>query len=108
MVPELRDVYRRRMRGTVDQPGLLAALEAVQRRTEIDPNALEVEIDRQQYPWVANVRGQRRIVGQGRAESQSFALEVRLVRAPREQVLEGLLVQQVHDVDALARPEAAR
>ncbi len=98
MVPELRELYRRRMRGTHEQPGLLAALEAVRRRTEIDPNALEVEIDRQQYPWVARASGERRIVGQ--AENQRFALEVRLVRAPREQVLEGLLVLEVRDVEA--------
>lgn len=106
MVPELRDVYRRRMRGSAQQPGLLAALEAVQRRTEIDPNALQVEIDRQQYPWVARARGERRIVGQ--AEAQAFALEVRLVRAPREQVLEGLLVQEVRDVEALPAAGAGR
>ena len=98
MVPELREVYRRRMRGTAEQAGLLAQLEAVQRRTEIDPNQLAVEIDRQVYPWTARVKGERRVVG-AQTDVQPFALEVKLVRAPREQVLEGLLVQEVRDLD---------
>jgi hypothetical protein len=86
--------------GTAEQPGLLAQLEAIQRRTEIDPNALDVQIDRQMYPWVARVKGERRVVG-AQTDVQPFALEVKLVRAPREQVLEGLLVQEVRDLDGV-------
>lgn len=103
MVPELREVYRRRMRGTPEKPGLLAQLEALQRRTEIDPNALDVQVERQVYPWLVRVRGERRVVG-AQSDRQPFALEVKLVRAPREQVLEGLLVQEVRDVDVVTSP----
>ncbi len=101
MVPELRDVYRRRMRGSPEAPGLVAQLEAVRRRTEIDPNQLSVEFDRQVYPWLARVRGERRVLREGQTEVQPFALDLRLVRAPREQVLEGLLIQEVRDLDVV-------
>jgi hypothetical protein len=103
MVPELREAYRRHMRGTAGQPGLLAQLEAVKRRTEIDPNDLEVRVDTHQYPWAVEVHGERRIVGA--ADVQRFALVVKLVRAPREQVLEGMLVQGVRDLEVI--PPAA-
>ena len=101
MVPELREVYRRRMKGTPEQPGLVAQLQAVGRRTEIDPNQLSVEIDREVYPWLARVRGERRVLREGQTETQPFALDIRLVRAPREQVLEGLLVQEIRDLDVV-------
>lgn len=100
MVPELREAYRRHMRGTAAQPGLLAQLEAVKRRTEIDPNELDVRVDTHQYPWVAEVRGARKIVGA--ADVQRFSLVVKLVRAPREQVLEGMLVQGVRDLEVVS------
>jgi len=103
MVPELREAYRRRMKGTPGQAGLLAQLEAVKRRTEIDPNDLEVRVDTHQYPWVAEVSGVRKIVGA--AEVQHFGLVVKLVRTPREQVLEGMLVQGVRDIEVI--PPAA-
>lgn len=103
MVAELREEYRRRMKGAAGQPGLLAQLEAVKRRTEIDPNDLQVRVDTQQYPWVAEVRGVRKIVGA--SDVQHFGLVVKLVRAPREQVLEGVLVQGVRDVEVV--PTAA-
>jgi hypothetical protein len=102
MVPELRDLYRRRMKGTPEEPGLVAQLQAVGRRTEIDPNQLTVEIDRQVYPWLARVRGERRVLRERQTETQPFALDIRLVRAPREQVLEGLLVQEVRDLDVVS------
>lgn len=97
MVPELREAYRRRMKGTPAQPGLLSQLEAVKRRTEIDPNELQVRVDTHQYPWVVEVSGVRKIVGE--SQVQPFGLVVKLVRAPREQVLEGMLVQGVRDVE---------
>lgn len=99
MLPELRETYRRRMKGTPGHPGLLAQLEAVQRRTEIDPNRLEVRVDTRPYPWVAEVQGVRKVVG---GDAQPFGLIVKLVRAPREEIIEGLLVQSVRDLEAVS------
>ena len=58
--------------------------------------ALKVKIDTGVYPWSITVRGVRKIVGA--AEAQRFGLELQLVRAAREQVLEGMLVQAVRDL----------
>lgn len=99
MVPELRDAYRVRMRGSSGQPGLVTQVEALKRRTEIDPNALQVDVNMRVYPWAVEVRGVRHVVG--RDDAQPFGLSLRLVRAPREDVLEGMLVQAVHDVEVL-------
>lgn len=45
---------------------------------------------------MVTVRGVRKIVGA--AEAQRFGLEIQLVRAAREQVLEGMPVQGVRDL----------
>lgn len=105
MIPELREAYRRRMRGSDSEPGRLAEIEALRRRTEIDPNDLEVKIDTGVYPWSVTVRGVRKIVGA--AEAQRFGLEIQLVRAAREQVLEGMLVQGVRDLPVVDGDAAA-
>ena len=99
MVPELRDAYRLRMRGGSGQPGLVAQIEALKRRTEIDANALDVRVNTSVYPWTVEVRGVRRIVG--RDDVQHFGVVLQLVRAPREQVLEGMLVQSVRDFEVV-------
>jgi hypothetical protein len=109
MVPELRDAYRLRMRGTTGRPGLVAQIEALKRRTEIEPNDLDVRVNTRVYPWAVEVRGVRKVVG--RDDAQPFGLSIRLVRAPREQVLEGMLVQEVRDIEvvgAAAEPGGAR
>jgi hypothetical protein len=103
MVPELRDAYRLRMRGTTERPGLVAHIQALKRRTEIEPNALDVRVNTRAYPWAVEVRGVRKIVG--RDDPQPFGLSIKLVRAPREQVLEGMLVQEVSDFEVVV-PEA--
>ena len=108
MVPELRDAYRLRMRGTPGRPGLVAQIEALKRRTEIEPNDLDVRVNTRVYPWAVEVRGVRKVVG--RDDPQTFGLSIRLVRAPREQVLEGMLVQEVRDIEVVgvAEPGGAR
>ncbi len=106
MVPELRDAYRLRMRGSPGQPGLVPQVEALKRRTAIDINELDVRVNMRVYPWLVEVRGVRQIVG--RDDPQPFGLALKLVRAPREQVLDGILVQEVHDVEVVQGAAPAR
>lgn len=96
MAPELREVFKREARGAKDRPGSIAILETLKRRTQIEPSSLEIEVDKKVYPWRATVRGVRQIVGQGAEANQKFELGLELVRASRNELIEGLLVWAVH------------
>jgi len=91
MAPELRERFKRIVRGTGDGPGLVRVIEKLQRRTQIDPAALEIQVDKRPYPWRVRVKGARQVVGES-GPGESFELELELVRASREEILEGLLV----------------
>jgi hypothetical protein len=53
---------------------------------------LEISVDKRPYPWRVGVRGARQIVGQGADSNEKFEMDLELVRASRNQVVEGLLV----------------
>jgi hypothetical protein len=92
MRPELREAFRRQARGTPERAGAIALIEALKRRTQIDPRAMTVAIDKKPWPWLVRVEGVRQIVGEGAESNQAFAVELEIVRADRREILEGLLV----------------
>ena len=94
MAPELRERFKRNVRGAPDTPGIIKVIEKLQRRTQIDPATLEIEVDKRPYPWKVKVKGVRQIVGDA-ASGETFELELDLVRASREERLEGLLVWSI-------------
>lgn len=91
MAPELRERFKKTVRGSKDTPGLIPVIEKLQRRTQIDPAALQIDVDKRPYPWKAKVKGVRQIVGET-GQGETFELEMDLVRASRDERLEGLLV----------------
>jgi hypothetical protein len=91
MAPDLRDRFKKTVRGTPQKPGIIGVIEKLQRRTQVDPAALEIEVDKRPYPWKAKVKGVRQVVGDT-GPGESFELELELVRASRDEQLAGLLV----------------
>jgi hypothetical protein len=91
MAPELREHFKKTVRGSPNRPGLVPVIEKLQRRTQIDPAALEIDVDKRSYPWKAKVKGTRQIVGET-GTGETFEVEMDLVRASRDERLEGLLV----------------
>ena len=91
MAPELRERFKRAVRGTPERPGVVSVIEKLKRRTQIDPASLEIEVDKGPYPWKVQVKGLRQVIGE-EGPGESFELEMSLVRASREEQLEGLLV----------------
>jgi hypothetical protein len=94
MAPELRDRFKRSVRGAPQTPGIITVIQKLQRRTQIDPATLEIQVDKRPYPWKVKVKGVRQIVGDS-ASGETFELELDLVRASREEHLEGLLVWSI-------------
>jgi hypothetical protein len=92
MTPEMRERFKAIARGSRERPGIAAVVESLRRRTQIDPAALDVKVDKHSYPWRAVVKGTRQLVGQPAESSQPFELELELVRTGREELIEGLLV----------------
>jgi hypothetical protein len=95
MNPELREQFRLQARGTPERPGAIQVVESLGRRTQVDPASLEISIDKKAYPWRVKVAGVRQIVGQGDDANEKFELDLELVRASRNQVIEGLLVYRI-------------
>ncbi len=91
MAPELRDVFKRSVRATATTPGIVTVIEKLKRRTQIDPTTLDIQADKRPYPWKVKVKGLRQVVGDP-GPGETFELEMELVRASREEHLEGLLV----------------
>ncbi len=91
MAPELRERFKRSVRGTSQAPGIISVIEKLQRRTQIDPATLDIQVDKSPYPWKVKVKGVRQMVGDS-GPGSGFELELDLVRASREERLEGLLV----------------
>jgi hypothetical protein len=91
MAPDMRDRFKRSVRGTPGTQGIVQVIEKLQRRTQIDPATLEIQVDKRPYPWKVNVKGNRQVVGD-KGSGESFELDLDLVRASRDERLEGLLV----------------
>jgi hypothetical protein len=91
MAPELRERFKRSVRGTAATPGVITVIEKLKRRTQVDPATLEIQADKRPYPWKVSVKGVRQVVGDA-GPGESFELDLELVRASREEHLEGLLV----------------
>jgi hypothetical protein len=91
MAPELRDRFKHSVRGTAETPGIITVIEKLKRRTQIDPAILDIQVDKGPYPWKVQVKGVRQVVGDA-GPGEGFELELNLVRASREEQLEGLLV----------------
>jgi hypothetical protein len=91
MAPDLRDRFKRSVRGGPQTPGIITVIQKLQRRTQIDPATLEIQVDKRPYPWKVKVKGVRQVVGDT-GPGESFELELDLVRASREEHLEGLLI----------------
>jgi hypothetical protein len=94
MAPELRERFKRTVRGAPDTPGVVKVIEKLQRRTQIDPATLDIHVDKRPYPWKVKVKGVRQVVGDP-GPGETFELELDLVRASREERLEGLLVWSI-------------
>jgi hypothetical protein len=92
MTPELRERFKTIARGSRERPGIAAVVESLKRRTQVDPAALDVTVDKRTYPWRAVVKGSRQVVGEPPEAAQSFELELELVRTSRDELIEGLLV----------------
>src|SRR5262249_59443674 len=63
MAPDLRERFKRSVRGTPGTQGIVNVIEKLQRRTQIDPGTLEIQVDKRPYPWKVNVKGVRPVVG---------------------------------------------
>jgi hypothetical protein len=96
MTAELREPFRLQARGTAERPGVIQVVESLRRRTQVDPGTLEFRIEKKVYPWRVTVKGVRQIVGAGPEADEKFELDLELVRASRNQVIEGLLVYAIH------------
>lgn len=94
MAPELREKFKRSVRSTPDAPGVISVIEKLQRRTQIDPTTLDIQVDKRPYPWKVKVKGVRQVVGDT-GPGEGFEMELDLVRASREENLEGLLVWSI-------------
>jgi hypothetical protein len=92
MAPDLRERFKKTVRGSAETPGLVPVIEKLKRRTQIDPTALEIVVDKKPYPWKVQVKGLRQVVGETSAPGEAFELDIDLVRASRDEHLEGLLV----------------
>lgn len=92
MTPELRERFHREARGTSEQPGAVQVIQSLQRRTQVDPSTLQIVVDKRPYPWRVNVRGARQVVGRAAEANEEFEIDLELVRASRNEVVEGLLV----------------
>jgi len=93
MAPDLRDRFKRSVRGTPGTTqGIVPVIEKLQRRTQIDPATLEIQVDKRPYPWKVNVKGVRQVVGDKGGPGEGFELDMDLVRTSRDEHLEGLLV----------------
>jgi hypothetical protein len=91
MAPDMRDRFKRSVRGAQGTQGIVQVIEKLQRRTQIDPATLEIQVDKRPYPWKVSVKGVRQVVGD-KGSGESFELDLDLVRASRDERLEGLLV----------------
>ena len=89
MTPELRDRFKALVKGGAGRPSLIAAIEALKRRTEVQVS--DVAVDKRSYPWHARVRGVQKVVGDADA-AQAFELDLELVHTSRDELIEGLLV----------------
>ena len=94
MAPELREKFKRSVRSTPDAPGVISVIEKLQRRTQIDPATLDIQVDKRPYPWKVKVKGVRQVVGDT-GPGEGFELDLDLVRASREEHLEGLLIWSI-------------
>jgi hypothetical protein len=95
MAPELQVRFKEEARGTTTKRGAVEAIEALAQRTQVEPSALEIKISKETYPWRAEVKGVRKIVGREAGTPQPFELRLELVRASRNELIEGLLVWQL-------------
>jgi hypothetical protein len=91
MAPDLRERFKRSVRGTPGTQGIVTVIEKLRRRTQVDPATLEIQVDKRPYPWKVNVKGVRQVVGET-GPGEGFELDFDLVRASRDERLEGLLV----------------
>jgi hypothetical protein len=91
MAPELRERFKRAVHGTSQTPSIITVIERLHRRTQIDPASLDIQVDKGPYPWKVQVKGRRQVVGDS-GPGETFELGLDLVRASREEQLEGLLV----------------
>jgi hypothetical protein len=94
MAPDLRERFKRSVRGTPGTQGIVTVIEKLRRRTQVDPATLEIQVDKRPYPWKVNVKGVRQVVGET-GPGEGFELEFDLVRASRDERLEGLLVWSI-------------
>jgi len=108
MAPRLREEFKREARGRDGRLGAIKIIESLHRRTQIDPSSLEISIDKKDYPWQVRVKGVRQVVGDKETPTQPFAVDLELVRASREEVLEGMLVWRLRSSgEAVGAPMAA-
>jgi hypothetical protein len=91
MAPELRERFKRAVHGTSQTPSIITVIERLHRRTQIDPASLDIQVDKGPYPWKVQVKGRRQVVGDA-GPGEAFELGLDLVRASRDEQLEGLLV----------------
>ncbi len=91
MAPDLRERFKRAVRGSAERPGLIPVIEKLQRRTQVDPATLTVDVDKRPYPWKVHVKGVRQRVGDN-GPGETFDLDLDLVRTSRDEHIEGLLV----------------
>jgi hypothetical protein len=91
MAPDLRERFKKAVRGGRDRPGLVPVIEKLHRRTQIDPATLAIDVDKRPYPWRVRVKGLRQTVGD-ESPGEEFELDLELVRASRDEHIEGLLV----------------
>jgi hypothetical protein len=96
MAPKLREEFKREARGHDGRAGTIKIIESLRRRTQIDPSSLEVQINKKDYPWQVQINGVRQTVGDVSTQAQPFSVQLELVRASREEILEGMLVWALH------------
>ena len=94
MLEELAKRFKDEARGTASQPGALAVVEALERRTEIPRDSLEITVDKRPWPWRIVVTGVRKVLGD-EGEGRQWRLELSVVRASRRVLPEGLIVTDV-------------
>ncbi len=91
MLEELAERFKAEARGTATQPGALAVVEALGRRTEIPRDSLEIAVDKRPWPWRITVSGVRKVLGED-GEGRRWRLDLDVVRASRRVLPEGLIV----------------
>lgn len=100
MVAELAEKFLQEAKGTPERAGAAAVIETLKRRTHIPLESMEVTVNKRDWPWRIEIKGQRQVVGQEDRPTE-WRLVLKVLKASRRLLPAGLLV---HEIESDGRP----